>query len=126
MGRLDNENVVALDAWYEALPDRSGVNKEGLSPPILAPSSSESDGPGYYEAQSSQSAQAQSAQPIYPTEEFPQDPQQSLGPPLPNYPPTAEDWQTHRAIFTQLYNIENRTLKDVMQIMEGRFGFRAT
>jgi hypothetical protein len=47
-------------------------------------------------------------------------------PPVPKYPPTAKDWENHRSIITQMYSVENRTLKDVMEIMKKRYSFRAT
>jgi hypothetical protein len=45
--------------------------------------------------------------------------------PLPNRRPTAEDWQAYRNIFTQLYKVENKTLKDVMGVMREQYHFRA-
>ena len=41
-------------------------------------------------------------------------------------PPTAQDWDNHRAVFTKLYRNEGRTLKDVKSIMATRYGFIAT
>lgn len=41
-------------------------------------------------------------------------------------PVTAEDWENHRALFTQLYITENKRLKEVMRIMRVNFGFTAT
>jgi hypothetical protein len=41
-------------------------------------------------------------------------------------PVTAEDWEDHRALFTQLYITENRSLREVMRIMKENFGFAAT
>jgi hypothetical protein len=41
-------------------------------------------------------------------------------------PVTAEDWEDHRALITQLYITENRSLKEVMRIMKENFGFAAT
>lgn len=46
--------------------------------------------------------------------------------PPPNYPPTAKDWETYRPLFTQLYSVENRTLKEVMDIFRTQYSFRAT
>jgi hypothetical protein len=51
---------------------------------------------------------------------------QSSRPPVPKYPPTAKDWENYRSIITQMYSVENRTLKDVMEIMKKRYTFRAT
>ena len=45
--------------------------------------------------------------------------------PIPNRPPTAEDWQAYRNIFTQLYRVENKTLKEVMGVMKEQYHFRA-
>ena len=39
---------------------------------------------------------------------------------------TAHDWQEYRPFLEQLYLVENVKLKDVMEIMETRFGFAAT
>lgn len=39
---------------------------------------------------------------------------------------TADDWEDHRPFIEQLYLVENVKLKDMMQIMETRFGFVAT
>ena len=44
----------------------------------------------------------------------------------PSDPPTAENWDSHRAIFTKVYRSEGRTLKDVKSIMATRYGFIAT
>jgi hypothetical protein len=45
--------------------------------------------------------------------------------PIPNRRPTAEDWQAYRNIFTQLYKVENKTLKEVMGVMREQYHFRA-
>jgi hypothetical protein len=45
--------------------------------------------------------------------------------PIPNRHPTAADWQACRAVFTQLYSVENKTLEEVMGIMKERYNFRA-
>jgi hypothetical protein len=37
-----------------------------------------------------------------------------------------EDWEDHRARIRRLYLEEDRTLKDVMAIMEREHGFKAT
>src|SRR5450755_2404214 len=41
-------------------------------------------------------------------------------------PTCEEDWEPHRARIRQLYLEEDRTLKDVMGIMEREHGFKAT
>lgn len=41
-------------------------------------------------------------------------------------PPTAQDWEEIRPIFTQLYSVENKELKAVMRILESERGFYAT
>lgn len=45
--------------------------------------------------------------------------------PIPNRPPTAEDWRAYRSTFTQLYKVENKTLREVMNIMKEQYHFRA-
>jgi Clr5 domain len=45
--------------------------------------------------------------------------------PIPNRPPTAKDWQVYRSIFTQLYKVENKTLREAMNIMKEQYHFRA-
>jgi len=47
-------------------------------------------------------------------------------PPRPNREPTAEDWATHRHIFTELYSVQNKTLREVMEVMRNEYHFRAT
>jgi hypothetical protein len=42
------------------------------------------------------------------------------------YPLSRLDWDRHRGIFTQLYQAEERPLKEVMQIMKDRYQFHAT
>lgn len=44
----------------------------------------------------------------------------------PNDPPTRQDWEAYRAIFTQLYRAENRSLKDVVSFMADQYSFKAT
>jgi hypothetical protein len=39
---------------------------------------------------------------------------------------TAEDWQDYRPFLEQLYVVENVKLKEVMKILETKFGFMAT
>jgi hypothetical protein len=39
---------------------------------------------------------------------------------------TAEDWERHRALITQLYRDENKTLEEVKSIMKERYSFTAT
>jgi hypothetical protein len=46
--------------------------------------------------------------------------------PLPSDPPTRQDWEAYRAIFTQLYRTENRSLKEVMSVMADQYKFKAT
>jgi hypothetical protein len=46
--------------------------------------------------------------------------------PRPNYPPSQRDWDAHRTLFTRLYQVEERPLKEVMEIMKDRYQFRAT
>jgi hypothetical protein len=41
-------------------------------------------------------------------------------------PPTAQDWEDIRHIFTQLYSVENQELKAVMRILQVKHGFHAT
>jgi Clr5 domain len=41
-------------------------------------------------------------------------------------PPTAEEWERHRSLFTRLYVGENATLKEVRQILARDHGFHAT
>jgi hypothetical protein len=43
-----------------------------------------------------------------------------------NTPPKPQDWEDIRPIFTQLYSVENKTLKSVMRILEDERGFHAT
>jgi hypothetical protein len=44
----------------------------------------------------------------------------------PSFPPSRHDWDIHREEFTQLYQDEDRPLKEVMEIMKDRHHFRAT
>ncbi|MCJ1401220.1 hypothetical protein MMC11_004432 [Xylographa trunciseda] len=44
----------------------------------------------------------------------------------PSDPPTAQDWEDYREIFTKLYRAEGKKLKDVKKIMEERYSFCAT
>ncbi|KAK5661857.1 hypothetical protein OQA88_9961 [Cercophora sp. LCS_1] len=37
-----------------------------------------------------------------------------------------DEWETHRHAIQELYQVQNRALKDVMRIMEDKHGFRAT
>ena len=39
---------------------------------------------------------------------------------------TAEEWMTQKTTIEQLYRIENKTLSQVMAIMEEKHGFKAT
>lgn len=45
--------------------------------------------------------------------------------PIPNQPPTTENWRVYRSIFTRLYKAENKTLREVMNIMKEQYHFRA-
>lgn len=40
--------------------------------------------------------------------------------------PTKEDWEANKDTITKLYAIEGRKLKEVIQIMEQKYGFYAT
>jgi hypothetical protein len=44
----------------------------------------------------------------------------------PSFPPSRHDWEVHREYFTQLYQDEERSLKEVMEIMKDRHHFHAT
>jgi hypothetical protein len=44
----------------------------------------------------------------------------------PSFPPSRHDWDVHREYFTQLYQDEERPLKEVMEIMKDHHHFRAT
>jgi hypothetical protein len=44
----------------------------------------------------------------------------------PSFPPSRRDWEIHREYFTQLYQYEERPLKEVMEIMKDRHRFHAT
>jgi hypothetical protein len=44
----------------------------------------------------------------------------------PSYPPSRHDWEAHREHLTRLYQVEERPLKEVMEIMKERYGFQAT
>jgi hypothetical protein len=46
--------------------------------------------------------------------------------PVPRRPPTPEDWNAYRAIFTTLYLEEKKTLGQTKEIMRNRFGFHAS
>ena len=41
-------------------------------------------------------------------------------------PPTAEEWERLRSLFTRLYVGENTTLKEIRQILARDYGFYAT
>jgi Clr5 domain len=45
---------------------------------------------------------------------------------LPSQPPTAADWSRFREIFKLLYQLEERPLREVRQIMKERYQFHAT
>jgi hypothetical protein len=42
------------------------------------------------------------------------------------YATSADEWNRHRDDIVRLYLTENRPLKEVQQIMDATFGFRAT
>jgi len=46
--------------------------------------------------------------------------------PPPSNPPTRQDWEAYRTIFTELYRTENRSLKEVISIMADQYNFKAT
>lgn len=46
--------------------------------------------------------------------------------PAPEYPPARQDWENYRIIFTELYQVQDRPLKEVKELLEQRYGFRAT
>jgi hypothetical protein len=46
--------------------------------------------------------------------------------PLANTPPTPQDWEAYRHIFTQLYSLDNKPLKEVQRIMAEQYQFHAT
>jgi Clr5 domain len=46
--------------------------------------------------------------------------------PVPSYPPSRNDWDSYRAIITQLYRVENKPLKVVKELLEVQYGFKAT
>jgi hypothetical protein len=46
--------------------------------------------------------------------------------PVPEYPPSQKDWESYRGIFTQLYQVEEKPLKVVKELLETQYGFKAT
>jgi hypothetical protein len=46
--------------------------------------------------------------------------------PAPSNPPTPQDWQLYRNVFTRLYSHEDRPLKEVRSMMEHRYKFYAS
>ena len=46
--------------------------------------------------------------------------------PVPEYPPSRNDWERYRGIFTQLYQVEGKPLKAVRELLETQYGFKAT
>lgn len=46
--------------------------------------------------------------------------------PAPAYPPTQQDWDNYRDIFTRLYQVQDRPLKEVKELLEQHYGFKAT
>lgn len=39
---------------------------------------------------------------------------------------TSEEWEAQRDIFTHYYAVEDKPLREVKEIMESQYGFRAT
>lgn len=39
---------------------------------------------------------------------------------------TSEEWEAQRDIFTHYYAVEDKPLREVREIMESQYGFRAT
>jgi len=62
--------------------------------------------------------------PVLPSIELQRLDVQSL--PLANTPPTPQDWEAYRHIFTQLYSLDNKPLKEVQRIMAEQYQFHAT
>jgi Clr5 domain len=46
--------------------------------------------------------------------------------PEPPKHPTAQDWDNIKPVFTKLYSVENRALKEVKNVLERDYGFVAT
>ena len=46
--------------------------------------------------------------------------------PIPSRPPTCQDWQAYRVVFTLLYRTEGRSLRKTKAILQERYGFQAT
>jgi Clr5 domain len=46
--------------------------------------------------------------------------------PVPSYPPSRNDWDSYRAIFTRLYQVEDKPLKVVKELLEAQYGSKAT
>ena len=46
--------------------------------------------------------------------------------PVPKYPPSRDDWDRYRAIFTHLYQVEEKPLKAAKELLEVQYGFKAT
>ena len=44
---------------------------------------------------------------------------------VPANPPTPQDWESYRPLFTKLYREENRPWKEVQVILERGYGFKA-
>jgi Clr5 domain len=44
----------------------------------------------------------------------------------PSNPPTAQDWENHRKLFTKIYRDQGRTLKKAKAVMEDQYSFIAT
>jgi hypothetical protein len=46
--------------------------------------------------------------------------------PVPEYPPSRNDWERYRGIFTRLYQVEGKPLKAVRELLETQYSFKAT
>lgn len=46
--------------------------------------------------------------------------------PRPSKPPTRQDWEAYRSVFTQLYRTENRSLNEVISILADQYSFEAS
>lgn len=42
------------------------------------------------------------------------------------YDHTSEEWEAQRDLFTHYYAVEDKPLREVKEIMENQYGFRAT
>lgn len=105
--------------------DLSGPWDCGSSPLApLTPPSPDSAGHQLHDAGSiSPQRSVDTLQPILSTPIVASDPPK---PPVPNIPPTAADWDSYRTIFTQLYAVQGKTLRETMQVMQYLYKFQAT